>query len=177
MATATGGSSRSYQHGREDQYQEGRQSPATRQTRSADTGFAATTSSEPLSSAALKTSEPALPHETTSSNRTELEEARPLASLDASRSHAHLSAQVEQLAAERDSLVEHVRDLESQLAETADPREVEGLRVRIEEQEVEVDELRDQAEESRERILSLVSLSDLISSSSFPLFWCRKQRS
>lgn len=155
MATAKGGSSRSYAHGREDQYKEGRQSPATRLARFADTGPAAS-ASEPSSSAAFKTSEPAAPaNETTSSDRTELEDARPLASLDAT--HAHLSAQLEQRTAERDSLVEHVRNLEGQLAETADPREVEGLRVRIEEQEVEVEGLKDQVEEGRERILNLVS--------------------
>ena len=164
MATATGGSSRSYQHGREDQYQEKRsQSPATGPVRFADTGPAASSFPEPSSSSALKTSESALPHEATSSDRTELEKARPVASLDTS--HAHLSAQVEHLTAERDSLLEHVRDLEGQLAETADPREVEGLRVRIEEQEVEVEGLKDQLEEGRERILNLVSFRRFSSSS------------
>jgi hypothetical protein len=158
---STGGSSRSYQHGRADQDQEGQnQSPATRLARFADTGPAAS-SSEPTSSAAFKSSEPGPADETTSSDRTELEKARaPAASLDTS--HPHLSAQVEQLAAERNSLLDHVRTLEGQLAETADPREVEGLRVRIREQEAEAEGLRDQAEESRERILSLVSFSQSI---------------
>lgn len=151
-ATATGGSSHSYPLGREDLHRgERRQSPAAL-AHSADTGPAAASSSGLSSSAAFPIPEPPHANETNPSDRTELE-AR-LASLDIS--HAHLSTQLRQLTAERDSLVEHVRSLEGQLAETADPREVEGLRVRIEEQEAEMEGLKDQVEEGRERILNLV---------------------
>ncbi|POY73986.1 hypothetical protein BMF94_2797 [Rhodotorula taiwanensis] len=78
-------------------------------------------------------------------------ESRPSRADDRSAFFSPSPPEVAQLAAERDSLQAHIRDLEAQLSESVDPRQVEGLRELVDRLEEEVSGFKAREEENDAR--------------------------